>query len=124
MEIERDADCLTLPASSHYTAVFVCSAVSRWMMLLSRDYVTYMSKEVVKKLVASQMIEASAPDNLTQRVKQAMTEELTVEDRLNEEVRNILNEHSQMMQDFRASYQEAFKKLKLQLAQKRKLVLR
>jgi hypothetical protein len=93
-------------------------------MLLSRDYVAYLSKEVVKRLVGSQMIEAPAADALTQRVKQAVTEELTVEDRLNEEVRQILNEHAEMVQELRASYQEAFKKVKSQLAQKRKLILR
>jgi hypothetical protein len=93
-------------------------------MLLSRDYVTYLSKEVVKRLLASEMIETAQAEALAQRVKQAINEELLVEDRLNEEVRQILNEHSEMLQEYRASYQEVFKKLKSQLAQKRKLVLR
>ncbi len=93
-------------------------------MLLSRDYVTYLSREVVKRLVESQMIETSAADALTQRVRAAINEELGVEDRLNEEVRQILNEHAEKVTEFRASYQEAFKKMKMQLAQKRKLILR
>jgi hypothetical protein len=93
-------------------------------MLLGRDYVAYLSREVVKRLVSAQMIETPAAEALTQRVKTAVTEELLVEDKLNEEVRQILNAHAEMVQEYRASYQEAFKKLKSQLAQKRKLILR
>ena len=57
-------------------------------MLLTRDFVGYMAKEVVKRLVEKQMIETKAPGALVQRVRQTMQEELSVEDRLNEEVRD------------------------------------
>ena len=59
-------------------------------MLLSRDYVGYMAKEIVKRLLAAKMIEAKNAENLTQQVRQVMAEEVTIEDRLNEEVREIL----------------------------------
>ena len=59
-------------------------------MLLSRDYVGYMAKEIVKRLTAAKMIEAKNAENLTQQVRQVMAEEVTIEDRLNEEVREIL----------------------------------
>ena len=59
-------------------------------MLLSRDYVGYMAKEIVKRLVAGKMIETKHVENLTQQVRQVMAEEVTIEDRLNEEVREIL----------------------------------
>ncbi len=61
-------------------------------MLLSRDYVGYMAKEVVKRLVAGKMIETKDVENLTQQVRQVMAEEITIEDRLNEEVREILSQ--------------------------------
>lgn len=93
-------------------------------MLLSREYVAYMSKEVVKRLLEKQMIESSAGDALVQRIRQAATEELLVEDRLNEEVREILNRHSEQMRQMGASYQEMYKKVKSQLAKERKLILR
>jgi hypothetical protein len=93
-------------------------------MLLSRDYVGYMSKEVVKRLVAGQMIETHAAEALTQRVRQAMAEELAIEERLNEEVREILARYSQEMRRTGASYQEMYKKVKGQLARERKLILR
>jgi len=93
-------------------------------MMLSRDYVGYMASEVVKRLVAAQMIEAQAPEALVQRIRQIMLEELTVEDRLNEEVRQILSQYADEMRRSGASYQEMYKKVKSQLARERKLILR
>ena len=45
-------------------------------MLLSRDYVTYMSKEVVKRLVAGKMIETKNGDGVTQQVRQVISPKL------------------------------------------------
>jgi hypothetical protein len=93
-------------------------------MLLSRDYVGYMAKEVVKRLVAGKMIETKHVDNLTTQVRQVMAEEITIEDRLNEEVREILARYSEEMRRTGVSYQEMYKKVKGQLARERKLILR
>ena len=93
-------------------------------MLLSRDYVGYMAKEVVKRLAAQKMIEVKNVDNLTQQVRQVMADEVTVEDRVNEEVREILAKYSDEMKRTGVSYQEMFKKVKGQLARERKLILR
>src|SRR5215469_2790014 len=93
-------------------------------MRLSRDFVGYMAKEVVKRLVAAKMIETKNVENVTQAVRQVMADEVTVEDRLNEEVREILSKHSDEMKRVGASYQEMFKKAKGQLARERKLILR
>jgi hypothetical protein len=93
-------------------------------MLLQRDFVGYMAKEVVKRLVAAEMIETKVPDAVAQRVRQAMSEELGIEDRLNEEVREILNQHSDEMRRTGVSYQDMYKKVKGELARQRKLILR
>jgi hypothetical protein len=93
-------------------------------MLLVRDYVSHMAAEVVKRLVEGSLIETKVPDAVTQRVRQRMVEELTVEDRLNDEVREILTQHQDEMRRTGASYQEMYKKVKGQLARDRKLVLR
>ena len=93
-------------------------------MLLSRDYVGYMAKEVVKRLVAGKMIETKEAENLTQQVRQVMAEEIAIEDRLNDEVREILSRYSDEMRRTGASYQEMYKKVKGQLARERKLILR
>jgi hypothetical protein len=93
-------------------------------MLLSRDYVGHMAKEVVKRLVATKMIETKHLENLAQQVRQVMAEEVTIEDRLNEEVREILGRYSEEMKRTGVSYQEMYKKVKGQLARERKLILR
>ena len=93
-------------------------------MLLSRDFVGYMAKEVVKRLAAQKMIEVKNVESLTQKVRQVMADEVTVEDRINEEVREILARYSDEMKRTGASYQEMFKKVKGQLARERKLILR
>ena len=93
-------------------------------MLLSRDFVGYMANEVAKRLVGNKMIEATQPAALAERIRQKMTEEITVEDRVNEEVREILNQHAEEMRRTNVSYQEMYKKVKGQLARERKLILR
>lgn len=93
-------------------------------MLLVRDYVAYMASEVIKRLTEGNLIETKSPDALKERVRQRMMQELTVEDRLNDEVREILIQHQDEMRRTGVSYQEMYKKVKAQLARERKLVLR
>ena len=93
-------------------------------MLLARDYVAHMASEVIKRLVDGGLIETKQPDAVAQRVRKRMMEELTVEDRLNDEVREILTQHQDEMRRTGVSYQEMYKKVKGQLARDRKLVLR
>jgi len=93
-------------------------------MLLVRDYVAHMASEVVKRLVEGGQIETKANDAVIQRVRLRMLEELAVEDKLNEEVRQILVDHQDEMRRTGVSYQEMYKKVKQQLARYRKLVLR
>jgi len=98
--------------------------VVAWDMLLSRDFVTYIAGELVKRLQAAEMIEARAPESLAARLRQTFAEELAVEDRLNEEVRQILNQYADEMRRTGVSYQEMYKKVKGQLTRERKLILR
>jgi len=93
-------------------------------MLLSRDYVGYMAGEVVKRLVANKMIETGNQAALAERLRMKMAEEITIEDRLNEEVREILSQHAEEMRRTGVSYQEMYKKVKGELARQRKLILR
>ena len=93
-------------------------------MLLSRDYVGYMTTEVVKRLIANKMIETDNPVALAERIRVKVAEEIGIEDRLNEEVREILSQHAEEMRRTGASYQEMYKKVKGELARQRKLILR
>lgn len=93
-------------------------------MLLQRDFVSHMANEIIKKLVDGGHVETKAPEAVKQRIRQRMLEELTVEDRLNEEVRQILIERQDEMRRTGVSYQEMYKKVKQHLARERKLILR
>jgi hypothetical protein len=95
-------------------------------MLLNRDYVGHMASEVIKKLVAGNLIEIKEKDldAVIQRVRHRMMEEITVEDKVNEETRTILTQYQDEMRRTGVSYQEMFKKVKGQIARDRKLILR
>jgi len=85
-----------------------------------------MASEVVKKLVEDKLVEIKGKDlqPVIARVRLRMMEEITVEDKVNEEVRNILTQHQDEMRRSGISYQEMFKKVKGQIARDRKLILR
>src|SRR3974377_2345265 len=95
-------------------------------MLLNRDYVGHMASEIVKKLLEGNLVEIKEKDGerVTVRVRLRMMEEITVEDKVNEEVRNILTQYQDDMRRTGISYQEMFKKVKGQIARDRKLILR
>ncbi|HXZ41018.1 MAG TPA: DUF507 family protein [Terriglobales bacterium] len=92
-------------------------------MLLSKEYVTYLAREVTKKLIAGQFIETKAVPVVTEKVHAAMLEELSLEDRINDEVRVILEAYSEEMRKTGANYQEMFRKVKNELVRKYKAVL-
>ena len=95
-------------------------------MLLNRDYVGHMASEVVKKLVDGELVEIKEKDldALIAKVRARMMEEITVEDRVNEEVRTILTQYQDEMRRTGISYQEMFKKVKGQIARDKKYILR
>jgi hypothetical protein len=92
-------------------------------MLLSKEYVGYLAREVTKKLIAGKMIETAAVAAVTERVHAALVDELSLEDRINDEVRVILEAYSDEMRHSGADYQEMFRKVKSQLVRKYKAVL-
>ncbi len=95
-------------------------------MLLNRDYVGYMASEVIKKLIEDNQVEVKEKDldPVIARVRLRMMEEITIEDKINEEVRGILTQYQDEMRRTGVSYQDMFKKVKGQLARDRKLILR
>jgi hypothetical protein len=92
-------------------------------MLFSKEYVGYLAREVTKKLVAGKFIETTALPGVTERVNTALVDELSLEDRINDEVRVILEAYSEEMRKTGANYQEMFRKVKTELVRKYKAVL-
>ena len=92
-------------------------------MLVSKEYVGYLARQVTKKLIEGEFIEAKNVNATIERVNAAVLEEMQLEDRINDEVRLILEAYQDEMRTTGASYQEMFKKVKQQLVQKYKAVL-
>ena len=90
-------------------------------MLLAREFVSYLSRQIVRKLTP-QVLETPNPQAVAEIVDHIITEELTIEDRLNEEVRDILGQYSDYMRREGVSYQEMFRRTKNQLIAQRKVI--
>ncbi len=90
-------------------------------MLLAREFVAYLSRELVKKLTPTNL-ETSNPQAVAEVVQNVITEELMVEDRLNDEVRDILEQYNDYMRREGVSYQEMFRKIKNTLVAQRKVI--
>ena len=92
-------------------------------MIFSRDYIGFLARRTVKHLIDAKMITTSQLKTVEERVAAGLIEELALEDRINEEVRMILDAYSDEMRKSGAQYAEMFKKVKGELARKYKAVL-
>ena len=90
---------------------------------MSADEVQYISRKIVKTLVAEEKLEVDSETRVEENIAKVIIEELQVEDRLNEEVREVLLEHSSQMERSDITYTEMFKKVKRELAKKKGIVL-
>ena len=90
-------------------------------MLLARELIAYMSRQLVRRLTP-QVIETSHPEAVTELIASIITEELAVEDRLNDEVRELLADYSDYMRREGVSYQEMFRRIKKTLISQRKVI--
>ena len=91
------------------------------LMLLAREFVAYLSRELVKKLTPTS-IETVEPQVVGELLNAIITEELQVEDRLNDEVREILSQYNDYMRKNDVSYQEMFRRIKNTLITQRKVI--
>ena len=89
-------------------------------MLLAREFIGYLSRQLVARLSPSDF-ETSNPDTAALLLGQMIEEDLSTEDRLNDEVRDILEDYSDYMRRESISYQDMFRKIKNQLLAQRKI---
>jgi hypothetical protein len=88
-------------------------------MLLAREFVAYLARQMVKRVEG---VDISNPDLVAQAIEKVITDELEVEDRLNDEVRDILGQYSDYMRREGVSYQEMFRRIKNTLISQRKVI--
>jgi hypothetical protein len=90
-------------------------------MLLSREFISYLARQLVRRMTP-QVIETTDPNAAIELIAHGIEEELQVEDRLNDEVREVLSEYSDYMRREGVSYQEMFRRIKNTLISQRKVI--
>jgi uncharacterized protein len=92
-------------------------------MRLDAQEIEYLSRRIVKTLVADGKLEVDSEPRVVADLARIITEELHVEDRLNEEVREVLSQHSSELERSDITYTEMFKMLKRKMAREKGIVL-
>lgn len=92
-------------------------------MRLDAEEIEYLSRRIVKTLVADGKLEVDSEPRVVADLARIITEELQVEDRLNEEVREVLSQHSTELERSNVTYTEMFKMLKRKMAREKGIIL-
>jgi hypothetical protein len=92
-------------------------------MGLRKEFIRLLSTKLAEELVSREMIEAPEVGVLSEEIYRVIDAEVSIEDRINDEVRGILNQLQDQKRQTGASYQEMFKLVKNKLVRERKIVL-
>ena len=93
-------------------------------MRLRRKMIEYIAKTVTDHLLEEEMLGLEGPaDALTDQIRRIITDDLLVEDRLNEEVKELLNAHRSAIDRGDVDYSRMFAMVKRQLVRERGLIL-
>ena len=92
-------------------------------MRLTSDEIEYISRKIVKTLSAEGKLEMDDAGRVVEAMGKVITDEMMVEDRLNEEVREVLLQHASEMERSNITYTEMFKMVKKKLAREKGIIL-
>jgi hypothetical protein len=93
-------------------------------MRLRREMIQYLAQVIVRDLSAKGCIQILAErEKVEERVREIITEDLQVEDRLNDEVKALLSAFSNEFSRGEADYHKMFTMVKRRLVQERGLIL-
>lgn len=93
-------------------------------MRLRKEMIVRVSEKVVDRLVRRELVTEDADHNeLRLRIVRVIEADLSVEDRLNEEVKDLLRDHQDEMDKSNVDYSRLFTMVKTKLARERNLVL-
>jgi len=90
-------------------------------MLLPKELVALIARRVAQRLTPG-MIDTAVPQRVTDIAQEVILDELMAEDKLNDEVRALLDDYSEYMRREGVSYQEMFRRAKSTLIAQRKIV--
>ncbi len=93
-------------------------------MKLSKDRVTHMAESLISRLQAQGALDLlGSRQGLVELLDRAVTEELSLEDRLNAEVRALMKSYEAEIERGHVDYQKMFTMIKKKLVQERGLIL-
>lgn len=92
-------------------------------MRLSKKLIEIIAFNIINQLKEKELIDVKNMEEATELIEKVITEELLIEDKLDEEVRKILSKHMDLLQKENIDYHEAFKKIKAKLAKERDIIL-
>jgi len=93
-------------------------------MRLRREIIHYIAQAIARDLTEAGCVEVlEGRDKLEESIRSVITEELHVEDRLNDEVKELLRAFSSEFSKGEADYHKMFSMVKRKLAQERGLIL-
>ncbi len=93
-------------------------------MRVPKDWVTVLSKEIIDNLRKRHLIELKVSEEAVVKLcKELITEELMVEERLNDEVRELLKQYDAEIEKGRLDYRRLFEMTKHKLVKERNIIL-
>lgn len=93
-------------------------------MRVTAERIQLLATAVVERLQGQGLLEiAGSKERLIHAVRKAITDELSVEDRLHEEIRDLLKQYDEEFRSGRSDYQKTFTMVKTKLVKERGLVL-
>jgi hypothetical protein len=90
-------------------------------MLLPRPFIAYLARELTKRLGA-EMCEIRNPEAVREKLENVIVDELSIEDAINTEARELLNQYGDYMRREKIPYQEMFRTVKRKILAERKLI--
>ncbi|MFZ6017620.1 MAG: DUF507 family protein [Nitrospirota bacterium] len=93
-------------------------------MRVPKSWVPILSKKIIVSIVSKELIRPKVPmEKLLFETEEIILDELTVEDRLNEEIRALLKKHESEIESNRIDYRKLFELTKQKLVKERGLIL-
>jgi len=93
-------------------------------MRIPKSWVPIIAKKIIDNLIAKELVTPKIPlDKLLEVAERLMMEELMVEDRLSDEVRELLKKHESEIERGRMDYRSLFELTKKKLVKERNIVL-
>ncbi len=93
-------------------------------MRIPKSWVPLLAKRIIENLISKELVKSVVPvEKLITEIEEILLDELTIEDRLNEEVREILKKFSIEIEKGHLDYRKLFELTKKKLVKERNLVL-